>query len=172
MNKQLDLSGVRIYKSEKQDIIDSMDLIDQECYMSQDENFKDYYKLNLVGIKYAKCFRCTFIGEAEDGEAGSYRYFILAKDAKFKEEPKIRPFKDIEEFRRTLGWAVGDTITYKKKDRDTEYSMLFSGYALAKDGDVLIYLGAKYYVLKELCDDYLYYRNGEWKPFGVEEDEA
>ena len=171
MNKKIDIEKSTVYGTNDKDNVDLW--LGIKGYFSHYSDFEPYRKGELDGFTRSQCMTIEKDPSGCSVEQW-YNYFIPEDKVVFKEEKpkKLRPFKDIEEFRCTLGCAVGDVITYKKRNRDTEYSMLFSGYALAKDGDVLIYLGAKYYVLKELCDDYLYYRNGEWKPFGVEEDEA
>lgn len=138
-------------------------------YFSCYRNFKTYVEGNLDGFT-----RTDFmsIQEHSEGhfESQWYDYFIPADRVVFIEEgKKLRPFKDLCEFTGVTGRAVGNVITFKKKNSDTEYCLLFNGHAITKDGDVLIYLGAKYYVLKELCDDYLYYKDGVWLPFGIEE---
>lgn len=169
--EKLDLENVRIYSNTKAGIIDAMDLIGQDVYMSDDENFEDYYKYKLVGVKVIDDY-CRFLGnEGKETYTFAYKHFILVKDVKFKEEKekKLRPFKDIEEFRRKIGCAVGNVITYKKKNSGIEYSVLFHGYARINDNVAGIYLGRRSYTLKELRDNYHYYNAGEWLPFGVEE---
>lgn len=88
MNKPLDLSGVKIFSNTKDDIIDAMDLIGQEFYMSDDKNFKNYVTGRLTGVQYSEDDDFSFLGKDEDS-IFSYIYCILAKDAKFKEEKKL-----------------------------------------------------------------------------------
>jgi len=171
MDRKLDLSGVRIYTNAKCDIIDAINLIGEEIYLSDDMTFESYRKGNLLEVKYANGVTYPFLGGYE---VGSYKYFILAKDAKFVEEEKIlRPFKDVIEFRTVTGRGIGGVITYKKKDNDAEYTVLINGYVRINDNVLGIYLGRQSYTLKELRDDYLYLHidvsSSEWKPFGVEE---
>ena len=171
MDRKLDLSGVRIYTNAKCDIVDAINLIGEEIYLSDDVTFESYRKGNLLEVKYANGVTYPFLGGYE---VGSYKYFILAKDAKFVEEEKIlRPFKDVIEFRTVTGRGIGGVITYKKKDNDAEYTVLINGYVRINDNVLGIYLGRRSYTLKELRDDYLYLHidvsSSEWKPFGVEE---
>ena len=171
MDRKLDLSGVRIYSNTKDDIVDAINLIGEEIYLSDDVTFESYRKGNLLEVKYANGVTYPFLGGYE---VGSYKYFILAKDAKFVEEEKIlRPFKDVIEFRTVTGRGIGGVITYKKKDNDAEYTVLINGYVRINDNVLGIYLGGRSYTLKELRDDYLYLHidvsSSEWKPFGVEE---
>lgn len=173
---ELDLSCSRIYTED--DVADAISLIGQDVYMSNYIDFSVYSKNEFIGVNYVidNSFSTLypFICKGKDGnERSSYRYFILAKDAKFKEfkeeEKELRPFNSIEEFIEGTECEIGNLITFKRKDHSTEYNMLFAGYALTGDGEVLIYLGTKYYVLEELMNNFLYYRDGEWLPFGIEE---
>ena len=80
--KTLNLENVKIYTNAKCDIVDAMNLIGEEVYLSDDENFRSYREGHLLEVKYANGVAYPFLGGYE---IGSYRYFILAKDAKFIE---------------------------------------------------------------------------------------
>ena len=169
MCRKLDLRNVRIYANTKDDITDAINLVGEEVYLSDWADFRGYDKGNLLEVKYAHGVLYPFLGGYE---VRPYKYFILCKDAKFKEEEtpkKLRPFKDVEEFRTTIGCAIGNVITYKKKDSDAEYTVLFNGYVRVNGNVLGIYLGRRSYTLEELRNDYLYLCADEWKPFGVEE---
>lgn len=166
MTKELDLSEVRIYSGIRDDAKDAMDLIGQEVYMANDENFSDYTKGELLAVRYGKDstivkypFLCGFERYTH------YMYIILCKDAKFKEK-ELRPFKSVQEFIKEIECKIGDVITFKRKDLDAEYTMIFNGYVLVKGDALVVYLGAACYTLEELMD-YLYYKGGEWHPFGI-----
>lgn len=177
MNKPLDLSRVKVYSNTKEDAIKAISLIGEKVYMSNDENFSDYTKGELLAVRYGKDstivkypFLCGFEIYSH------YMYIILCKDAKFKEEEKekiLRPFKDVIEFRTVTGRGIGGVITYKKKNNDAEYTVLINGYVRLNDNVLGIYLGRRSYTFKELRDDYLYLHvdvsSSEWKPFGMEE---
>lgn len=169
--KELDLSGVRVYT--KNDIVDVVGLIGKKVYVSNAEDFGDgdvreYGKFRLAGVlNNDKCF----VVDTLSGSQLSYKYLILEEDAKFKEgkEKNLRPFKNISEFKHNLGCAVGNAITYKRKDRDTEYTVIFNGYSLINGEVLVVYLGTVSYTLDELLiNNCLFYKDGEWKPFGVE----
>lgn len=85
MNKLLDLENVRIYSKTKQDTIDALDLIGQEVFMSDDENFNDYATCRLTGVQYSEDDDFSFLGKDENG-IFSYLYFILIKDIKTNED--------------------------------------------------------------------------------------
>lgn len=167
MNKQLDLRSVRIYKNEKQDIIDAIDLIGQEVYMSDDADFNTYDICNLVGVRYIEDNFCPFIGRAEKRkDAYTYRFFVLAKDAKFVEK-ELRPFNDIKEFLNETKKQVGASIRYRNINNCLENVMLFNGYT----NNELVLFGIEFFTFKELFDRFEYFDNDtkEWKRFGVEE---
>lgn len=179
MTKQLDLSGVRIYSNTKDDARDAMDLIGEEVYMSDDADFGSYFKGYLVEVKYANGITHPFRGGIEMLIA-QYKYLILAKDAKFKENKeekerklRLRPFRDIGEFRHTLGCAVGDVITIRRIDKPSEVTCIFNGYRIILEDNKAdatnVFLGAMSYTFKELKDRYLYLSGGLWKLFGIEE---
>lgn len=169
MDKPLDLDNVRVYSGTKDDVIDAMSLIDQDVYMSDDADFEDYYKYRLIGIRLVEGDPYVFVGSDYD----AYKYFILAKDAKFKEEKekKLRPFKSVFEFNRETGCEkLGDVITFKMINGKFDETCIFTGYRfLEEDNQTIILLGGMGYTFKELKEDYLYLKDGEFIPFGIEE---
>ena len=172
--KTLNLENVKIYTNAKCDIVDAMNLIGEEVYLSDDENFRSYREGHLLEVKYANGVAYPFLGGYE---IGSYRYFILAKDAKFIEETpkKLRPFTSTYEFTQVTGCDIGDVITIRRIDGKFEESCVVNGYRYCLDADpskpgvVYITLGAFRYSLQELLI-YFEYRedDDEWRPFGVE----
>ena len=179
MGKPLDLRGVRIYSNTKNDIKDAIDLIGQEVYMSDYDVFFPYHKCELIG---ATCIKddpyyglYPFICNGEDTIHRAYKYFILAKDAKFVEEgakeKKLRPYKNISEFCNETGCEeVGvDTIVIRNKDSKLLSVLLYTGYS-----DDIVCLGGYIFTFADLLKNYEYALNSfEWLPFGVlEDDEA
>lgn len=170
--EKLDLSGVRIYSNTKDDARDAIDLIGEEVFLSDDASFRSYIKGNLVSVCYANGFLHPFRGGNE--WIGTYKYFILAKDAKFKDEDKgnkiFRPYKSISEFCNETGCEeVGvDLITIRNKKRKQECVLLYTGYS-----EDAVHLGGYVLTFDCLLKHYEFYNkcgeNGEWIPFGVEE---
>ena len=170
--EKLDLSGVRIYSNTKDDARDTIDLIGEEVYLSDYMDFRSYIKGNLVSVCYANNYSYPFRGGNEC--IGPYKYFILAKDAKFKDEDKaykiFRPYKNISEFCNETGCEeVGvDLITIRNKKRKQEYILLYTGYS-----EDAVHLGGYVLTFDTLLKHYEFYNkcgeNGEWHPFGVEE---
>ena len=172
MNKKLDLKNTRIYSNTVSDISYAFTHLGEEVYLSDDKDFNTFTKGKLIGVRYmSDCAYSTytkypFVGSSvEDGGLVISKYFIPTKDAKFKEK-ELRPFKSVQEFIEETECEIGDVITFKRKDLDTEYTMIFNGYALVKGDVLVVYLGTVCYTLEELMD-YLYYKGGEWYPFGI-----
>lgn len=169
--EKLDLDGVRIYSNTKDDAKDAMDLIDEEVYLSNDANFRSYRKGYIAEVKYANDVTYPFL---EGNGIGWFKYLIRAKDAKFKEEKKLRPFESMQEFGKETGIEqVGDVITIKRKENvediiPTEHTLLFTGFCAYSDEILDICLGCRSYTFEELKNDYLYLKDDEWHPFGVE----
>lgn len=169
--EKLDLSGVRIYSNTKDDVRDAIDLIGEEIYLSDDVSFSSYRKGNLIEVKYTNDISYPFLGGYE---IGSYKYFILAKDAKFKDEEKTykihRPYKSISEFCNETGCEeVGvDLITIRNKRRKQECVLLYTGYS-----EDAVHLGGYVLTFECLLKHYEFYNkcgeDSEWKPFGIEE---
>ena len=169
--EKLDLSGVRIYSNTKDDVRDAIDLIGEEIYLSDDVSFSSYRKGNLIEVKYTNDISYPFLGGYE---IGSYKYFILAKDAKFKDEEKAykihRPYKNISEFCNETGCEeVGvDLITIRNKKRKQECVLLYTGYS-----EDAVHLGGYVLTFDCLLKHYEFYtkcgEDSEWKPFGIEE---
>lgn len=178
MTEQLDLKSTRIYENTMGDILCAFAHLGEEVYLSDDKNFNTFTKGKLIGVSYIHGWndnawtKYPFVGKSveDDGleKSAHYKYFILAENAKFKEK-KLRPFVSIQEFIEETEREIGDVITYKKKNSDAEYTVLFNG-CVRINGNVLgIYLGGRSYTFEELKDDYNYYNAGAWKPFGIEE---
>ena len=165
--EKLDLSGVRIYSNTKDDARDAIALIGEEVYLSDDASFKEYAKGNLVEVRYGYGISYPFLGGFG---IEKYKYFILAKDAKFKDEDKayniFRPYKSISEFCNETGCEeVGvDLITIRNKRRKQECVLLYTGYS-----EDSVHLGGYVLTFDCLVKHYEFYSNGEWKPFGIKE---
>ena len=81
-------------------------------------------------------------------------------------EKKYRPCT-LDDF----GLNIGDLIKFRRKDdHNFEVGTMYMGYR-KYDGIVKVQLGAIYYSLKELFEDYEWFDKDShtWEPFGVEE---
>lgn len=166
MNKPLDLNEVKIYSKNRKDIIKAMDLLGEEFYLSEWVDFSSYVKDKLTRVIYAKDDSHPYWCSGENSDHWGYRYAVLAKDVKTKEEKNLRPYKNIEEFFKETELELGMVIRFRKKDTGRECTVLLTGYT-----NFGILLGAVSYEFRNLMDMLEYYDNDtkEWKPFGVEE---
>ena len=171
MSGKLDLSGVRIYSNTKHDIIDALDLIGEEVFLSDYADFRSYVKAKLAGVTYTEDNYRPFFHRGENPNLCEYKYFILAKVVKFKDDEKtykiFRPYKSIDEFWNETGCeGVGlDCIIIRNKRRKQECVLLYTGYS-----EDAVHLGGYVLTFETLVKHYEFYNKcGEWKPFGVEE---
>lgn len=168
MRTPLDLENVRIYS--KADVVDAIHLIGQDVYMSDDKNFENYYENRLVGVQLIEDEPALPFVVGYDGMGREfYKYFILKKDIKFKEETKIfRPYRSIFEFCDETGCEeIGkDLITIRNKDRKQESVLLYEGYSVDA-----VHLGGYVLTFETLVKHYEFWNkcDSEWRPLGVEE---
>ena len=175
MNKPLDLSSVKVYTNTKEEAIKAISLIGEKFYMSNDENFSDYIKGELLAVRYGKDstivkypFLCGFESYSH------YKYVILCKDVKFKEETSYRKFKSIDEFEYVTQnyFSMGDSVIIRNKETLNESELVYGGYFVNAQSNVSICLGAYVFTFEELFNDYEFHINScfeEWHPFGVKE---
>ena len=173
MGRKLDLSGVRIYSNTKDDIVDAIDLIGEEVFLSDYADFRTYVKAKLAGVTYTEDNYRPFFHRGENPNLCEYKYFILAKVVKFKDEKAykiFRPYKSIDEFCSETGCEeVGiDRIIIRNKNRKQECVLLYTGYS-----EDAVHLGSYVLTFETLVKHYEFYNkcgeDGEWKPFGIEE---
>lgn len=142
-----------------------------EFIQTKDLTKCDYGTLiNINGESNDLCFKAR-----DEKGIDYYRFFIPEKLLK-PVEKKYRAFTLAE-------WVdqheIGEVIHYRDKDYKQEFCVMYSGYIIDDGEDiqdvrtigriVLMFTG---YFLEELFKDYEICINGEWKPFGVlEEDE-
>ena len=84
---------------------------------------------------------------------------------------ELRAFKDKEEFRQHTGFIIGSPVTIRHKDVDTVIEgMLIS--ITVYEGSTTLVIGKTDFTLKVLFDNWEYKKDGEWKPFGVVDEET
>lgn len=111
---------------------------------------------------------------------GTFSYgFFLPVDA-VKEEKKYRACKSIQEFyglvfnckRATkdsfcINGLIGTVIHFRFKGIETSYYECITGIVVYINGDIAVHIDGCNFELLELFNDYEIEINGEWKPFGV-----
>ena len=140
--------------------------VGQVCYLSN-----DIAKFSNLDMVYKDTLK--YIGKGYFFGGNKQFMFCLPLDfAKEKEkEYKIhRPYKSISEFCNETGCEeVGvDLITIRNKKRRQECVLLYTGYS-----EDAVHLGGYVLTFDCLLKHYEFYNNcgedGEWHPFGVEE---
>ena len=96
--KKLNLENVRIYSNTKDDILDAMNLIGEEVFLSNYEDFRQNIRDKLTGVICAGNDGRPFFHRVPP----RYKYFVLAKDVlpeEFKETKIDKAFilKEYEE---------------------------------------------------------------------------
>ena len=142
------------------DIEEAEKYIGKLCYMCDEYNL--FYQLNLIepailmGVE--DCEIPFHNGQDKQAE------FCLPCEWITKEKV-FRPCT-LDDF----GLNIGDLIRFRRKDdHNFEVGTMYMGYR--KNGDVKVQLGAIYYSLKELFEDYEWFDkdSNTWNTFGVEE---
>ena len=104
MGRKLDLSGVRIYSNTKDDILDAMNLIGEEVFLSNYEDFRQNIRDKLTGVICAGNDGRPFFHRDEPICPPRYKYFVLAKDVLPKEfkETKIDKAFILKEYEESI----------------------------------------------------------------------
>ena len=172
--KKIDVSNSLIFGSKLDDIKNSLEYLDQEGYFSNSKDFSEYEEAELDVVEVAD-FVFSPYAYIYDGDRHVFEYFIPKSEVVFvEEEPKkLRQFKSIDEFFEVTGFRIGGAVKIKNFAGCTfDETTLITGFRVYTDEefhrmDVIFASSAR--PLDELFKHYKYYKNGEWKRFGVEE---
>ena len=177
--KKIDVSKSLIFGRKVEDIKNSLEYLDQECYFSNSKDFSEYKeaKLDIVRVCNIANYAFNPYTYVHDGFRYSFSYFIPKSKATFvEEEPKkktLRPFKSLNEFFTTTGFKVGDIVQIKRFGNLAyeETAILTSTrlYIDDKPNRVEICFGSTPRSFSVLCKNCKYFKSGKWLPFGVEE---
>ena len=102
----------------------------------------------------------------DDGD-GFYRFF-LPESLVLKEEKtkKYRPYTVMEFIKY---YPIGSYLHLRIKDDSMEMHRLIDGYNDYKNGNGTLFMCGTGFSMSELYENYEIFKDGEWKPFGVEE---
>lgn len=160
---------------DRKDIITCINAEDAKKYISK----LGYFANGLNGFANIDYFAAYSLDNVQVGIAKPFFYkeqnfaLFLPEDKvkEIEESEKYRPFKAMLEFVNTVGKRVGEDIRLRAKSSDPfESSFLIDGYTETSKYELkYIYLSGIKFTPKELFDNYEWFFNGTWKPFGVEE---
>ena len=176
--KKIDTSKSLIFGSKVEDVKNSLEYLDQEGYFSNSKYFSEYEEAELDVVRMSNFSNFAFKPYAfmRDGIRHSFGYFIPKSEAVFVEEPKkktLRQFKSIDEFFEVTGFKIGDVVRITNFSGCTfDETTIITGFRVYTDEEFHrkdVIFGASSRPLSDLFKHYKYFKNGEWKRFGVEE---
>ena len=180
--KKIDVSKSLIFGRKVEDVKNSLEYLDQECYFSNSKNFSDYKeaKLDVVRVGNMADFLFSPYAFVRNGFYNSFSYFIPKSKVTFvEEEPKkktLRSFKSLEEFFNVTGFKVGDIVQIQKFGNLIyiyEETVILTCIRLYNMNErfngIEISFGSNAYSFDELFKHYKYFKDGDWLPFGVKE---
>lgn len=183
MGKEIDAKNSLIFDKRTDSLKASFGYLNEEGYFSDCENFSDYEEGTLTSILVADDVGYPY----ESMKHENFSYFIPKDKVVFKEETKIRPYKDIEEFKTETKkyFSIGDTLLIRERKTGCVSELLYSGYMVTacsysavECGNTVtnhrnkwyICLGAFLWTLEELTRlDFCINDTTDWFTFGVEE---
>lgn len=163
---------------DKKDIFSWSNCEEAKKYIGEKGYFRDDYQADLAAwrqgilqeIDPSLPVDCTF----EDEENCAHGLFLPADKVKQQEPKKWRPFKTIDEFKKTLN-SINflDALTFREKhDTSHQYCAVFDGFVDTNGELDRVSLGGKFWTAAELFNHYEWFddeKTEDWQPFGVEE---
>lgn len=160
---------------DKKDVFTVLNACDAEEYLNTkgyfaetlsvlNANIKDGITDTLRNIETDNCF--SFVTDNDN-----FPLFLPASKV-IKLEKKYRPFKTIEEFKKTLNISdFGEPIEYRDSNGN-QYVAVWNGYLEKNNKLEVISLGGWVYTARglfECCFEFFNEQTEEWQPFGVAE---
>lgn len=106
---------------------------------------------------------CSFV------TSGNYAYMYFLPEEWVKEpKKKYRPYTVMEFIKY---YPLGSHLHFRLKDGTIEMHRLVDGYNDCKNGSGTLFMCGVLFSMSELYDDYEIFKDGEWQPFGVIDDE-
>lgn len=173
--KKINISNSLIFGRECEDIKNSLEYLNQHGYFSNSKDFSEYKeaKLDIVRVCNIANYAFNPYTFVRDGFRYSFSYFIPKSEVVFEEEKKLRPFKTIDEFFEVTGFRIGGAVKIKNFAGCTfDETTIITGFRVYEDKEfhkMYVTIGVVARPFDELFEHFKYYKNGEWKRFGVEE---
>ena len=117
-------------------------------------------ELLTVGDSDGSCYEAGINGEAE--------WFQFCLPCEWVKEPKkkYRPYSVMEFIKY---YPIGSYLHLRIKDDSMEMHRLIDGYNDYKNGNGTLFMCGTGFSMSELYENYEIFKDGGWKPFGVEE---
>lgn len=145
------------------DVEEAKAFIGKECYLSN--NMSCFGDLNCgVENKEIKKAELTHVSNTDPCYEipGFYYDFCLPCEwVEEKKEPKYREYKDLDEFFDVTGLEIGDLIKLKFPGNNVAELLIVGGC------DNGLFIGIHKYTFKQLFEIVEISISGEWKPFGI-----
>lgn len=140
-------------------------LLDAYSYVTADilvskEKYLYVGELLTVGDSDGSCYEAGINGEAE--------WFQFCLPCEWVKEPKkkYRPYSVMEFIKY---YPIGSHLHLRIKDDSMDMHRLIDGYNDYKNGNGTLFMCGTGFSMSELYENYEIFKDGEWKPFGVEE---
>lgn len=117
--------------------------------------------LSNVFNKVKDCFKTSING----GDGGDWKYFLPAEWVK-EPEKTYRAYTVMEFIKE---YPLGSHLHFRPKSDTMEMHRLIDGYNDYKNGNGTLFMCGTGFSMSELYENYEIFKDGEWKPFGVEE---
>lgn len=141
--------------------------VGRKGYFSDHTDFSDVVEGILEKVDVESCYRAdTYYPFKIDNSLVGFKFFCPEECAVEKEEPEFCSYKTLDE----LPFRVGDSVTFRKKNEHEKELMLICSGIVVRDETELsrVHLGAYFFKLDDLLEEYEYFDGKEWVPFGVE----
>lgn len=143
------------------------ELLDAYSYVTADvlvSKEKHLYigELLTVSDSDGSCYEAGINGEAE------WFQFCLPCEWVKESEKKYRPYTVMEFIKE---YPLGSHLHFRPKSKTMEMHRLIDGYNDCLNGSGTLFLCGVLFSMSELYDDYEIFKDGKWKPFGIEVEE-
>ena len=155
------------------------DFSDIQSYIQYDDKYvgeTGYFGNRIIDFKNLnRCKKSVLVAIDDDTVTdnlfdngdGFYRFFLpeslVLKEKKTK---KYRPYSVMEFIKY---YPIGSYLHLRIKDDSMEMHRLIDGYNDYKNGNGTLFMCGTGFSMSELYENYEIFKDGEWKPFGVEE---
>ena len=119
------------------------------------------YMLTAIDEKAQSCFK--------DVDGVRWDWFLPTEWVKPEEpEKKYRPYTVMEFIKE---YPLGSHLHFRPKNKLIEMHRLIDGYNDCLNGAGTLFMCGGMYSMSELYNNYEIFKDGEWQPFGVMEDD-